>query len=62
MLNENRFALNTLKLFTVLKQENEGPLAILDIKVIPSHQAIPDDPRMQRFILAMKKVEKELGI
>ena len=62
VLNENRFALNTLKIFTVLNQENEGSLAILDIKVIPNHQAIPDDPKMQRFIVAMKKIEKEMGI
>lgn len=58
--SENRFALNSLKKFTVLNQENDGSLTILDIKVIPNHQWIPDDPIMQRFIVAMKKVEREM--
>jgi RimJ/RimL family protein N-acetyltransferase len=60
--SENRSALNSLKKFTVLNQENDGSLTILDIKAIPNHQAIPDAPQMQRFIVAMKKVEKEMGI
>ena len=48
------------KKFTVLNQENNGSLTILNIKVIPNHQWITDDPIMQRFIVAMKKVEREM--
>jgi len=41
---------------------NEGTVTILDIKVIPNHKAIKDDVKMQRFIAAMKIVEKEMRL
>jgi RimJ/RimL family protein N-acetyltransferase len=62
VLSKNRFVLNTLKKFGILKQKNEGQITIVDIKVIPNHQAIPDDTETQSFIAAMKKIEKEMGL
>ncbi|MFT6165660.1 MAG: GNAT superfamily N-acetyltransferase [Vicingaceae bacterium] len=62
VLRENRFAMNSLKKFTILNQKNEGTVTILDISVIPNHKAIKDDVKMQRFIAAMKIVEEEMGM
>lgn len=62
VLRENRFAMNSLKKFNILNQMNEGTVTILDIKVIPNHKAIKDDVKMQRFIAAMKIVEKEMRL
>jgi RimJ/RimL family protein N-acetyltransferase len=62
VLSENRFVLNSLKKFGILNQKNEGPVTIVDIKVIPNHQAIPDETETQNFIAAMKKIEEQLGL
>jgi len=60
VLRENRFAMNSLKKFNILSQKNEGTVSILDISVIPNHKAMEDRPDLQRFIVAMKKIEKEM--
>lgn len=62
VLSENRFVLNSLKKFGILNQKNEGPVTIVDLKVIPNHQAIPDETETQNFIATMKKIEEQLGL
>ena len=62
VLSENRFVLDSLKKFGVLNQENEGPVTIVDIMVIPNHQALPNNIETHNFIAAMKKIEEEMGL
>jgi hypothetical protein len=58
----NRFVLHALKQFETLRQQNEDQITLVDIKVIPNHRAISDQPNMQEFKAAMKKIEKAMGI
>lgn len=62
VLSQNHFAINALKQFGVLNQRNEEQATIMDIGVIPNHQAISDDPTMHRFKVAMKEVEEKMGL
>lgn len=62
VLSENRFVLKTLKQFGILNKKNEGAVTIVDIKVIPNHKVISDNPEMQSFMAVMKKIEKEMGV
>lgn len=62
VLSENRAVLKYLKHFEVLKQIHDGPLTLIETRVIAHHSELPDVPEMQDFIGTMKAVEAALGI
>lgn len=62
VLSENRSVLKYLKHFEVLNQVFEGPLTLLETKVIRSHLEIPAVPEMQDFRASMKEIEEAMGM
>lgn len=56
----NRFVLYALKQFETLKQQNESQVTQVDMRVLPNHLAISDQPNLQPFKAAMEKIEKAM--
>lgn len=57
VLRENKFVLENLEAMGILSQSSENGIIKVDSKVCPDHESIPNVPRLQSFITAMKKVE-----
>ena len=62
VLSENRAVLKYLKHFEVLKQIHDGPLTLIETRVIAHHSELTDVPEMQDFIGTMRAVEAAMGI
>lgn len=62
VLSENRSVLKYLRHFEVLKQIHDGPLTLLETKVIAHHTDLPDVAEMQDFIRTMITIEQALGV
>ena len=62
ILSENRSVLNYLDHFEILKQVYDGPLTLLETKVIGSHSELKPAPEMATFIEKMKMIEEALDL
>jgi GNAT superfamily N-acetyltransferase len=62
VLSENRTVLQYLKHFEVLKRVHDGPLTLLETKVIRHHEDLPEVPEMQDFIATMQDLELAMGL